>query len=269
MVFQILLLSLLLNVLCAQLDSSPHPASGMPKSDVVALKDKLREDSLNSKEEIYSLIGVDPTSLLLLQMINLIKEVKEMKGLVRAQGEQITDMESQLSDKMTEMEKGIGSMITKVDKKVEVMRSEVRLISQQKLTWQNSTWQDRLFSEYAVDGVYTLSNDWNGLNPIQHPNDADGSKRNFMLIIDLGGLFKINTVKLWSRLTDQSFNIGVFVYADEELLGGIAEEKSLYNFRAKDKLYAREIYVKQSLAKLMMFREVQVFGSGPFDGGEV
>ena len=172
MVFQILLLSLLLNVLCAQLDSSPDPASGMSKSDVVALKDKLREDSLNSKEEIYSLIGVDPTSLLLLQMINLIKEVKEMKGLVRAQGEQITDMESQLSEKMTEMEKGIGSMITKVDKKVEVMRSEVRLISQQKLTWQNSTWQDRLFSEYAVDGVYTLSNDWNGLNPIQHPNEV-------------------------------------------------------------------------------------------------
>ena len=90
-----------------------------------------------------------------------------------------------------------------------------------------------------------------------------------MLIIDLGGLFKINTVKLWSRLTSQSFNIGVFVYADEELLGGIAEEKSPYNFRAKDKLYARKIYVKQSLAKLMMFREVQVFGSGPFDGGEV
>jgi DNA-binding MltR family transcriptional regulator len=90
-----------------------------------------------------------------------------------------------------------------------------------------------------------------------------------MVIIDLGGLFKIHTVKLWNRLEAQSHNLGVFLYADDEILGGIAELKNLYNFRANDQVYARKIYLKQSLAKLMMFREVQVFGSGPFNENEV
>ena len=189
-------------------------------------------------------------------------------GREQAQGEKIENMESKLAEKMTEMGKGMELMITKVDSKIEVMRSEVRLISQQKLTWQNSTFDDKLFSEYAVDGVYSLSGDLFGVNPIQHPVSGHG-QRNFMLIIDLGGLFKIHTVKLWNRIdSGQDNNLGVFIYADEDLLGGIAESKPLYNFQAIDQVYARKIYVKQSLAKNMNFREVQVFGSGPFDESE-
>ena len=281
-ILQIVLVGLLSNVLCAQSDSAPEPASSL-RSEVSALKERMREDSLNIREEMYSLFGENHSSVLLLQVIDLIKEVKGMQGLLQAQGEKIEDLESKLAEKMTEIGKGMESklaekmtemgtgmelMITKVDSKIEVMRSEVRLISQQKLTWQNSTHDDKLFSEYAVDGVYSLSGDSFGVNPIQHPVSGH-SQRNFMLIIDLGGLFKIHTVKLWNRIDCcQENSLGVFIYADEDLLGGIAESKPLYNFQANDQVYARKIYVKQSLAKNMNFREVQVFGSGPFDESE-
>ena len=267
LILQIVLVGLFSNVLCAHSDSAPEPASSL-RSEVSALKERMREDSLNIREEMYSLFGENHSSVLLLQVIDLIKEVKGMQGLLQAQGEKIENMDSKLAEKMTEMGKGMELMITKVDSKIEVMRSEVRLISQQKLTWQNSSFDDKLFSEYAVDGVYSLSGDIFGVNPIQH-SVSGNSQRNFMLIIDLGGFFKIHTVKLWNRIDCcQENSLGVFIYADEDLLGGIAESKPLYNFQANDQVYARKIYVKQSLAKNMNFREVQVFGSGPFDESE-
>ena len=278
LVVQIALLSLFPNVLCTPSDEAPQSPPDSLRSEVAALKDQLREEALNLREEMYSLFGDKQSSLLLFQVIDLIKEVKDLQGVVQKQGERIEGMESKLVEKLENLETmggeqrekmtEVGSLVTTVDNKIETMRSEVRLISQHKLTWQNSTWQNRLFSDYVVDGVYTLSGDWNGLNPIQHPVSSH-NQRNFMLIIDLGGLFKIHTVKLWSRLQDQSKNLGVFLYADEELLGGIAEEKSLYNFLVNDGIYGRKIYLKQSLAKHMNFREVQVFGSGPFDESKI
>jgi len=254
----------------------------------------------------------------MVQMIELIKEVKELQGLVRVQGEKIEDIKSNLDEKIKCLEtklsadfeksqtkqdmrskkieskvvKAIGEMklsfvesigglesklaaevgkveskVTKVDRKIEVSRSEVRLVSQQKLTWQNSTYGEKLFSEYAVDGVYTASGDLFGLNPIQH---MGGNHKNFMLIINLGGLFKIHTVKVWNRIDCcQTQSVGVYVYADDELLGGLNEAKLLYNFRARDKVYARNIYLKQSINCWMNLREVQVFGTGPYGEDEI
>jgi hypothetical protein len=266
-VLQIALLILFPNVLCIS-DQAPEPATRSLSIEVAALKEQLREEALTLREEMYSLLRDNQSNLLLLQVIDLVKEVKDMQGLVKTQSEKIEKMES-AGEKQGENMVELKSLVTKVDNKVDVMRSEVRLISQHKLTWQNSTWQNRLFSDYAVDGVYTLSEDWNGLNPISHQISSP-KQRNNMLIIDLGGLFKIHTVKLWNRLNCcQDYNVGVFLYADNELLGGIAEVKNLYNIQANDQVYARKIYLKQSLPKLMNFREIQVFGSGPFNENEV
>merc|ERR1719173_234377 len=80
--------------------------------------------------------------------------------------------------------------------RIDVMRSEERLISQQKLTWHNSTQGSRSFSDYAVDGVYRMTHDEGGMNPIQHTDDKLKGRNN-MVMIDLGALFKIHTVKLW------------------------------------------------------------------------
>jgi len=91
-----------------------------------------------------------------------------------------------------------------------------------------------------------------------------------MLIIDLGGFFKIHTVKVWNRADCcQSQSLGVVVYADEEILGTINESKLLYNFLANDQVYASKIYLKQSIPNHMNFREVQVFGTGPYNEDEV
>ena len=307
LVLQIALLSLFPNVLCTPSDEAPESAPGSLKSEVAALKDQLREESMNLKEVMYSLFGDKQSSLLLFQVIDLIKEVKDMQGVVQKQGERIEGMESKLAEtvegmesklveKVEEMEsklvetmeemktglvenvKGMESKliesvgevdlkINKVDSKVEVRRSELRLISQQKMTWQNSTYANKLFSDYAVDGVYTGSGDIWGLNPIQH---IGSNHRNSMLIVDLGGFFKIHTVKVWNRADCcQSQSLGVVVYADEEILGTINESKLLYNFLANDQVYASKIYLKQSIPNHMNFREVQVFGTGPYNEDEV
>lgn len=240
------------------------------------------------------------SNFLLLQVIDLIKEVKDLKGLLWVQsgkiehtleeieeiksklGEKndlkdtIENMESRLVQNIDDMKKRLVEnnddmdlKVTKLGSKIEVMRSEVRLISQQKLTWQNDTFQSKWFSDYGVDGVYTFSNDEYKSNPIAH---SGTDNKNNMFIIDLGGLFKIHTVKVWLRARtdcchDQS--MGVMIYADEELIGVITEFKYLLNFQAKDKVYGRKIYLKNTFTRHIVLREVQVFGSGPYHKDEL
>jgi len=149
------------------------------------------------------------------------------------------------------------------------MRSEVRLISQQKLTWHNST-SGRRFSDFAVDGVYRMANDENGLNPIQHTDD-DKQNPNNMVMINLGALFKIHTVKLWTRPSGccQQRNIGLLIYADDTLLGATSESRYLYNLPVHGDVYAKKIYVKNPRKETVNFLEIQVFGTGPFGKDEV
>lgn len=240
--------------------------------------------------------GERQSNVLLLQVIDLIKEVKELKGLLWVQSEKIGHLESNLLEKIGEIKSkqgeknelmgkienmetrlvenidDIDSKITMLGSKIEVMRSEVRLISQQKLTWQNDTYpmdDPKLFSEYAVDGVYTGSKDEFSLNTIAH---SGTNKKSNMLIIDLGGLFKIHTVKVWLRVRtdcchDQS--MGVMIYADEEVIGAITEFKYLHTFKANDQVYARKIYLKNSIVSYITLREVQVFGTGPYHKDEL
>jgi len=264
----------LLNLLFAHSDKANVPTGGSISSQ--ALRKKVSEES--------------QSNILLLQVIDLIKEVKELKGLLGIQSEKFERLESNLLEEIGEIKwkqvelidkientearlvenmDYMESKITKVGSKIEVMRSEIRLISQQKLTWQNDTYpmdDPKLLSEYAVDGVYTASKDeWN-LNPIVH---SGTNKRTNMLIIDLGGLFKIHTVKVWQRVDSHDQSIGVLIYADEELIGAITEFKYIQNFKANHHVYARKIYLKNSIASWITLREVQVFGSGPYHKDEL
>jgi len=289
MLREIFFLALMTKFLFAKSDRSDNGVS--EKQDVI-----LRES-----------FGDKQSSVLLLTIIDLVKEVKDLHYLVKAHSEKMDhldelikkmgdktdnmeaklvdtidlikniedqndDMESKLVNTIWEVEsrlvqniKEMESKVTNVDSKIEVWRSEVRLISQQKLTWQNTT-QKYHYSDFAVDGVYTLSKDMEGVNPMQH---IDGSQINHMLIIDLGGFFKIHSVKIWNRIGCCQDRLGVMIYADEELLGGIYEPKRQYNFKAKDKVYARKIYLKQTRPLNMNYVEVQVFGTGPYDECEV
>lgn len=280
LLLQIVITNTLLNLLFAETNEAPAPAEDSLTN--YALRKKISEES--------------QSNILLLQVIDLIKEVKELKGLLAVQSEKFEHLESDLLEEIGEIKSKLGekneliekiedmetrlvenmddmeSKITKVGSKIEVMRSEVRLISQQKLTWQNDTWpmaDPKCLSEYAVDGVYTASSDEWSSNPIVH--SGTNHKTN-MLIIDLGGLFKIHTVKVWQRVrTDccREQSMGVLIYADEELIGAITEFKYLQNFKAHRKVYARKIYLKNSITNHITLREVQVFGSGPYHKDEL
>jgi len=282
LVLQLALLSLFGNVLFA------HSEKGNSNSVAGSLKNAQMD-----QEEKLS------------QVSNLIKEITKLQVLVQVQSKTLEDMESKLMKNIENMAQQIrelktkpcekddelesklvniveksefrllenigqvGSKVQIVDRKIEVARSEVRLISQQKLTWQNSTYYGNtcgLFSDYAVDGIYTLSKDYLGVNPIQGFGDE---KKNNVLIVDLGGFFKIHTVKVWNRVdTVNDHNIGLMVYAGEDLLGTVSEHKFLYNYRAKDNVFASKIYLKQSIKRWMRIREVQVFGTGPYHKDE-
>jgi len=282
LLLQIVFFNTLLNLLFAHSEKANSQAGGSSISSQ-ALRKKVSEES--------------PSNILLLQVIiDLIKEVKELRGLLGIQSEKFEHLESNLLEEIGEIKskqfekeelidiidnmetrlvenmEDMESKITKVGSTIEVMRSEVRLISQQKLTWQNDTYpmdDPKLISEYAVDGVYTASKDeWN-LNPIVH---SGTKQKTNMLIIDLGGLFKIHTVKVWQRVRtdcchDQS--IGVLIYADEKIIGAITEFKYIHNFEVKHQVYARKIYLKNTIASYITLREVQVFGSGPYHKDEL
>jgi len=273
-VHQIIFLCLMINFLFAESNKSPGAISGSRYNE-----DLIPKESFGDRQ-----------TTVLSTLMDLVKEVNKFNYLVKGQSEkidrmdeQIKRMESKLVDTVGEVESRLihniedmeskvvqnvaemGSKVANVDNKIEVWRSEVRLISQQKLTWHNNTHKYH-YSDFAVDGVYTLSNDMVGVNPMQH---IEGSQINHMLIIDLGGFFKIHSVKVWNRIDCCQDRLGVLIFADEELIGGIYEAKRQYNFNAKDKVYARKIYLKQTRPLAMNYIEVQVFGTGPYQETEV
>jgi len=203
---------------------------------------------------------------------DLAQEVRGIKELVTHQGKMLKKVLDHL-DGFTEQGQMLKMTLDQLDgleNIIDVMRSEVRLISQQKLTWQNSTRGERHFSDYAVDGVYLMQHDEAGTNPMSH-TDSSKIGANNMIMIDLGALFKIHTVKLWKRVSTccDDRNIGLMIYADDTLIGATPDARFLYNLRVSDNVYGSKIYVKQPLAKTVNFLEIQVFGTGPFGKDEI
>lgn len=195
-------------------------------------------------------------------------KIDDVVTLLSRKDDKIDGIVTRLSHKDEKVD-AIVTQLSRLDGKIDVMRSEVRLISQYKLTWQNSTWEDTYHADFVVDGVYTLSGDFGGINPGQHPGRGMTAKNN-MVIIDLGGIFSVHTVKLWNRIeANQSYALGVLIYVEDELIGSIVDEQRLYNVRAHNIVYGRKVYVKQSLAKYLNFIEIQVFGTGPYTPDEL
>jgi len=271
MVLRIALIGLFLNVLFAV----------KPRNEIWDEEDKSGPvfDPIEEVLKLQKLVEVQSKYIDSMESLEskLAKNIRDMESIL---AKNFKKMESNVAEKFKDMESKLDGMessingniveveakVQKVDSKIEVARSEVRLISQQKLTWQNSTWPGgKLISDYAVDGVYTLSKDMYGVNPIQAPANQ---KKNNMLIIDLGGLFKIHTVKVWNRADmtkgNKDHNLGLKIYADKDLLGTVKDYKLLYNFRTENHVFARKVYLKKTTTGYMRLREVQVFGTGPY-----
>ena len=283
LVLLVVLVSSALLLSTSRADTPPAERGG-EVDDISTLKHYFREETLNLREEMYSLFSErQGAALMALQVMDLVREVKDVADSVKklenmmdvlgaAQEGIISNLagvKSDLTTKITDVGaqvSNVNTMVSKVEEKIDVMRSEIRLISQHKLTWQNSTWDNKYHPDFAVDGVYTLENEFSGSNPMQKSGQDMNQKGN-MLIIDLGGFFKIHTIKLWNRLESQtyrSYAVGVLIYADDQLIGSLHDTQSLYNLRADDIVYARKIYMKQALDQYMNFIEIQVFGSGPY-----
>ena len=261
-----MLVSISLLLATSRADTPPAAAErGGEVDDISTLKHYFREETLNLREEMYSLFSErQGAALMALQVMDLVREVKDIADSVKklenkmdvlgaAQEGIISNLagvKSDLTTKITDVGaqvSNVNTMVSKVEEKIDVMRSEIRLISQHKLTWQNSTWDNKYHPDFVVDGVYTLEIEVSGSNPMQKSGQDMNQKGN-MLIIDLGGFFKIHTIKLWNRLDGkQSYAVGVLIYADEQLIGSLHDTQSLYNLRAEDNVYARKIYMKQAL----------------------
>ena len=245
-------------------------------NDASTLKQHFREETLNIREEMYSLFSErQGAAVMALQLMDLVREVKDVLDSVKKLEDKMDTLSTEQKERMSRLEDSVDSLrtelstkLTNVEEKVDVMRSEVRLISQHKLTWQNSTWDNMYYSDFAVDGIYTLSAGYSTDNPVQHPGRGM-NRRNNMVIIDLGAFFKIHTIKLWNRIdVQQEYALGVLIYADDQLIGSIHEIQRLYNVQVNGDVYGRKIYVKQSLDKYINFIEIQVFGSGPYGKAE-
>jgi len=251
----------------------------------VLIAEDLGKDETGSlhQEEMYKSFGGCDGSLSWV-VRDLVQEVKGYKDLVSEQVKGYKDLVSEHGKVMEDMarkhaaevegmksdlEKALGQL-DGLKNRIDVMRSEVRLISQQKLTWQNSTQNGRHFSDFAVDGVYRMENDDVGMNPITHTDDNYRGENN-MVIIDLGALFKIHTVKLWKRGNTccDGRNVGLLIYADDTLIGATSDAPFLYNLPVNGDVYATKIYVKQPNAMSVNFLEIQVFGTGPFGEDEI
>jgi len=232
---------------------------------------KAETGSLHQEEMHKSFGGWDSTLSWVVR--DLVQEVKGYKDLVSEHGKMMEDMARKHAAEVGGMKSDLEKALDQLDglkNRIDVMRSEVRLISQQKLTWQNSTHMGRHFSDFAVDGVYRMTNDEKGMNPVQHTNDNYKGENN-MVIIDLGALFKIHTVKLWKRVDTccDGRNIGLLIYADDTLIGATSDAPFLYNLPVNGDVYATKIYVKQPKSMTVNFLEIQVFGTGPFGDDEI
>jgi len=178
-------------------------------------------------------------------------EVDDKLKLLDVVDDRLDDLETSLED-VTAVVEANGVMTATIKIRQKVMLSEVRLISLYKMT-NMSTIYDHRISDQAVDGH---------LDTIIHTRNDPNQK----LWIDLGGLFRIHRVLVWNRLDYTERFVGTHVYADERLLGVATTTETSYEYKVSenDLVYARSVILHQPLAEYMNFREVQVWGTGPF-----
>ena len=217
-----------------------------------------REEMLSLKEEMYSLFSEgEGTGILALQVLELVREVGDSVKRLEGRIEDLSGKQQEIVSSFNSLSQGMSSnfeglteqtglmeeKVEKVGKKIDVIRSEVRLISQHKLTWQNTTWDDVYHSDFAVDGVYTkvATHGGSSSNPMQ--KSGQSPIKGNILLIDLGGFFKIHTIKLWNRLdSNDRFADGVLIYVDEQLVGSVHDVQKLYNFRVNPEVYGKKVY---------------------------
>jgi len=236
------------------------PSSSFLVQEITELKLNFKEEMLNLRKEVQEILGGSGKSLFWMNR-ELIEEVREYKNEVVQQRKLVEQIKSDLATALQKLDQVMESQVV-LKKGFDVVRLEVRLISQHKLTWQNTTSSFRT-ADFLVDGLYTRSKD-ETINPIQHTNVG----ANQIVSIDLGGFFKIHTVKIWNRLSYQERGSGLVVYADQSIIGVTSGSHDIYSVVAGDKVYARTIIIRSPTSIHINLREVQVFGSGPYNKEE-
>jgi hypothetical protein len=256
------IISFLIFLMSAESYETDKPGSAVMSDDDL-IEDVIKAAMKPVKRQLRKVLGAlddmkSEVRLLSQQKLTLQSALDDMRSEVKL----ISQQKLTLQNNTRDLKKVIGAL--------DVMRSEVRLISQQKLTWQNSTREGKYPSDFAVDGVYRAEEDDLGMNPISHTEDARKGP-NQMVIIDLGALFKIHTVKLWKRHISccDHRNVGLQIYADGTKIGQTTSAPHLNNLPVKGTVYGSKIYVKQPRSISINFLEIQVFGAGPYTEDEI
>lgn len=225
---------------------------------------ELKDDALDARKEIN--IGIlDTMFFLRSQASETISCLKEMKNTLDDFQGRIEGLEERFGHLEAAMEAN-GKVTTTIMARQKLTMTEVRLISLYKMTNQSTTHSNKwgeFGSDLAVDGQFEINEGGlSGLGTHSHTNKG----RNQKLWIDLGGLFRINRIKIWNFRVSWERLLGTHIYADERLLGVVHSAKSLYEIRVPegDPTYARSIILNQVKDEYLTVKEVQVWGIGPF-----
>ena len=143
----------------------------------------------------------------------------------------------------------------------EVQITEIRLISLYKITGSNNQHSNH-DEGVIVDGMVTFDRPhWGDMSTYSH---SAGSGPGYNLWVELGGLFKIHSIKIWNlRHCCAERLVGTQVYVDDTIVGTVVHSQRFYDF-AVDGVYGTKVELVQPLSLLLHIIELQVWGTGPY-----
>jgi len=248
---------------------------------------ELKEEALEIKES--TLEGRLALQTTLMETIALLKSqatatnlyIQEIRSTLSSIAARVDSLESKAEERSTNLDEKLEELqdkvsesavlSSKVSERQKVWMSEVRLISHFKLTEQNNKHVNGWDSDIVVDGQFLFATtEHSNMRPYYHSKSSGPGNE---LVIQLGGLFRVHKIKLWNTRDSccMSKLIGVHVYADDRLIGSVVETKYTYDFPVSevDPVYAETVTIRQPLTQNTHLLEVQVWGNGPFDRGDI
>ena len=264
------------------------------KDEALELKEEaleLKESTMERRLELETTL-VETLALMKSQATATNLYIQEMRTTLNSIADRVDKLEKTVETKIEELKtdveelktgveeksgaiegrcNAIESNLGKVGKRQKVWMSEIRLISNFKLTEENNRQARGFNSDIIVDGQFLFATTTHSnMRPYSHSRDSSAGNK---LVIRLGGLFRIHKIKLWNTRDTccMSKLIGLHVYADKRLFGTVIETTYTYDFMVTDEdpVYAETVTVLQPLAKALHLLEVQVWGNGPFDRDDI
>ena len=169
--------------------------------------------------------------------------------------------QGRISSSISESVRDTLSTAQTLKERQEVQITEVRLISLYKITGSNNQHSNH-DEGVIVDGMVTFDRShWADMTTFSH---SAGSSPGNKLWVELGGLFKIHSIKIWNlRYCCAENLVGTQVYVDDTIVGTVVHSQRFYDFTV-DGVYGTKVELVQPLSLQLHIIELQVWGTGPY-----